>query len=113
MSVSLLDGLSRDLAFGITDGALIAVVSATDSGRILARVNEIDVTVGVSDMLWWDDLSRARRQAAQAAAEAGARNLPSMRFAELGERIVRISRPGSLDGIRGGTLAPASGSEGR
>ncbi|MDJ0113844.1 PucR family transcriptional regulator, partial [Rhodococcus erythropolis] len=83
--VSLLDGLSRDLAFGITDGALIAVVSATDSGRILARVNEIDVTVGVSDMLWWDDLSRARRQAAQAAAEAGARNLPSMRFAELSE----------------------------
>ncbi|ATI35456.1 CdaR family transcriptional regulator [Rhodococcus sp. H-CA8f] len=85
VSVSLLDGLSRDLAFGITDGALIAVVSATDSGRILARVNEIDVTVGVSDMLWWDDLSRARRQAAQAAAEAGARNLPSMRFAELSE----------------------------
>jgi purine catabolism regulator len=85
VSVSLLDGLSRDLAFGITDGALIAVVSATDSGRILARVKGIDVTVGVSDMLWWDDLSRARRQAAQAAAEASARNLPSMRFAELSE----------------------------
>ncbi|MCJ0904349.1 PucR family transcriptional regulator [Rhodococcus sp. ARC_M6] len=85
VSVSLLDGLSRDLAFGITDDALTVVVSATDSGRILARIEEVDVTVGVSDVLWWEDLSRARRQAAQAAAEASSRDLRSMRFAELSE----------------------------
>ncbi|WP_424809366.1 PucR family transcriptional regulator [Rhodococcus sp. 27YEA15] len=82
---SLLDGLGHDLAFGVTDGAMTVVVSATDSERILGRVKEVDVTVGVSDALWWEDLSRARRQAARAAAEAGSRDRRSMRFAELSE----------------------------
>lgn len=66
----LIESLSREIAFGLVGGVLLVIVSVPEAARMMGKVTARNVTVGVSNEAWWDELSRARRQAAQGAAEA-------------------------------------------
>jgi len=73
-------------AYGDVGGALWVIVGADGLDALTARLGDLDgITVGTSSAAWWDETSRARREATEAGRAAQMRGIRSLRFGQTGD----------------------------
>lgn len=89
-------------AFGDLDDEVWIAVHTAHQERLVDRLAAIDgLTLGVSSAAWWDETSRARREATAAVDIANTRGRTAVRFGEAGE----LSIFGLLEGARARAFA--------